>query len=158
MWRARARRQAPPEKRDQLARLVDVAYSERSPEQRDRLYQWILRASPAEVRRVEALAHERVRQAYADWELEREADVMRQYEDNPGRPFAFSRFLSPLRDSASFLIALRVGAGADERIACYIIEAKPDADPEQLAQRIRDAAEQFDAAILSAPELSPLLQ
>lgn len=154
------RPQAAPDKRDQLARIVDVAYSERSPEQRDRIYQWILRAPPSEVRRIEKLANERAQEAFRQWERERENEVWEQFENDPDQTFVYSRFVCLLTGKAFFYLWIYFGKGKSGHFSGYVIEGKPDSDPAQLAQRIREsvkAFEKFDAAEMESPDIFPLL-
>lgn len=148
------RTQAKPQERDYLARLVDAAYAERSPEQRDLIYQRMLRAPLEKVQELECLALERVLEEFREWsDVVREAEVLRLFEQRPDRPFAYSRFDSPLTSAVYFYFAIRLGEREDERLETFTVEATQDADPAEIAEQIRlsESAKTPDADEDKAP-------
>lgn len=98
----------------------------------------MLRAPLEKVRELECLALERVLEEFREWaETIREAEVLRQFEERPDRPFAYSRFDSPLTGTVYYYVAVRIGEGESERLDTSTVEAALDADPAEIAEDIR---------------------
>lgn len=98
----------------------------------------MLRAPLETVQELEGLALERVLEEFREWaETIREAEVLRQFEERPDRPFAYSRFESPLTSTVFYYLSVKVGEGDEARLDTSTVEAALDVDPAEIAEDIR---------------------